>query len=320
MTIMDTQDESSVIDPSIDNAPIDNAPIIDVTGLSRRFGRTEAIDGVDLTVRRGEVFGLIGLNGSGKTTLIKHLIGSLKPATGTVRVFGRDPVADPIGVLGRLGYMTEEDSLPRWMRVSDLTDFGRHAYATWDAGYADRLIRRFDLPTGRRAGRLSSMSKGMRARAALMMAVAHHPELLILDEPSSGLDPIARRDVLQTLVASLSQGGTTVLFSSHLLDEVSRVCDRVAVMHGGRLSDATSLSAIAEDHTEWIIRAAEPPADAMHVAGGPDEWSVVTRSNDPAIKWQTPTDRGGDDAVVVSRRPLSLQRYFAMRVGDRHVD
>jgi ABC-2 type transport system ATP-binding protein len=208
------------------------AMAVDVQSLGRSFRGKPALVDVKLQVPTGTVFGLVGLNGSGKTTLIRHLIGSLKAQSGHVRVLGDDPVTDPEGVLKRVGYLTEEDSLPKWMKVGELIDFTRAIYPTWDDAYAAELCELFSLS---RSMKLQSLSKGGRARAGLLAAIAHRPQLLVLDEPSSGLDPIARRDILEAIIRTINDDGRTVLFSSHLLDEVDRVCDRVALMHDGRI-------------------------------------------------------------------------------------
>ncbi|MBN9517618.1 ABC transporter ATP-binding protein, partial [bacterium] len=161
--------------------------VIEVAGLTRRFGPKAALADVRLAVPRGGVFGLVGVNGAGKTTLIKHVLGLLRAKTGTVRVFGRDPAADPAGVLGRVGYLSEEPDLPGWMRVRELFRYTRAFYPHWDAAFADELRASFALDP---AAKVKHLSKGQRARAGLVCALAHRPDLLVLDEPSSGLDPI----------------------------------------------------------------------------------------------------------------------------------
>src|SRR5262249_34779136 len=151
------------------------------------------LDEVTLTIPAGTVLGLVGENGAGKTTLIRHLLGLLKAQAGSVRVFGRDPVADPVGVLARIGYLSGEPDLPGWMRVGELLRYTRAFQPGWDEAYAAELVRQFGLDP---AARLRELSKGQRARAGLTAALAHRPELLVLDEPSSGLDPVVRREIL----------------------------------------------------------------------------------------------------------------------------
>src|SRR6516162_2739859 len=149
--------------------------VIDVRGVTRRFGARRALDDVSLTVPRGSVFGLVGANGAGETTLIKHVLGLLRAASGSVRVFGRDPVANPAGVLGRIGYLAEENDLPGWMRVDELLHYTRAFYPNWDDAYAAELSRTFALDP---AARIKNLSKGQQARTSLVAALAHRPPLL----------------------------------------------------------------------------------------------------------------------------------------------
>src|SRR5690349_22085915 len=180
------------------------APVIDITQLSRRYDTRTALHGVSLSIPRGAVYGLVGANGAGKTTLIKHILGLLRAQSGSVRVFGLDPVADPVGVLSRIGYLSEENDLPGWMRVDELLRYSRAFYPAWDDGYADELRHTFALdPTAR----ITNLSKGQKARAGLLIALAHQPELLVLDEPWYGLDPIVRRDILGAVVRTIAAEG-----------------------------------------------------------------------------------------------------------------
>ena len=224
---------------------------VDVQQLSRTFRGNKALDRINLQVPIGSVFGLVGLNGAGKTTLIRHLMGLLKAKSGLVRVLGQDPVADPERYLKQVGYLTEEDSLPQWMRIGDLIDFTRSVYPSWDDAYAKQLADSFGLS---RRSSLKSLSKGQRARVGLLLAIAHRPDLLILDEPSSGLDPIARGDILEAIIRTVNEEGRTVLFSSHLLDEVDRVCDTVALMHEGRIKSILKTEDRVGSLHDWFKR------------------------------------------------------------------
>ena len=220
-------------------------PVIRVTDLTRRFGARTALASVSLSLSRGGVYGLIGANGAGKTTLIKHLLGLLRAESGSVRVFGLDPVADPVAVLSRIGYLSEENDLPGWMRVDELIRYSRAFYPAWDDAYAEELRRAFALdPTAK----VKNLSKGQRARAGLLIALAYRPELLVLDEPSSGLDPIVRRDILGAVIRTIADEGRTVLFSSHLLEEVEQVADHVTMISQGRILLSGPLAAIRESH------------------------------------------------------------------------
>jgi ABC-2 type transport system ATP-binding protein len=219
--------------------------IISVSELTRRFGSRAALASVSLSIPRGSVYGLVGANGAGKTTLIRHILGLLRAQSGSVRVFGRDPVADPVGVLSRIGYLSEENDLPGWMRIEELIRYTRAFYPGWDDAYAERLRQTFALdPTAK----VKSLSKGQKARAGLLIALAYRPELLVLDEPSSGLDPIVRRDILGAVIRTVADEGRTVLFSSHLLDEVEQVADHVAMISGGAIVLSAPLQAIRDSH------------------------------------------------------------------------
>ena len=178
------------------------------------------------------MFGLVGENGAGKTTLIKHILGLLRAETGSVKVFNQDPVADPVDVLGRIGYLSEQPDLPGWMRVDELLRYTQAFYPKWDMAYAEKLRQQFGLDP---AARLKNLSKGQQAKAGLLTAQAHRPDLLLLDEPSSGLDPIVRRDILEAVIRTVADEGRTVFFSSHLLEEIERVSDHIAMLHQGKI-------------------------------------------------------------------------------------
>jgi ABC-2 type transport system ATP-binding protein len=219
----------------------DTRPIVEVRNLSRRFGSTDALAGVSLSIPRGVVFGLVGTNGAGKTTLIKHIMGLLRAQSGSVSVFGLDPVTSPTAVLSRVGYLSELNELPEWMRVDELINFTRAFYPAWDERYAQSLCQSFELEPHRI---VQSLSKGQRARLGLVLALSYRAELLILDEPSSGLDPLVRRDILRAIIKTIADEGRTVLFSSHLLDEVERVADHVAIIDGGRIIQNDDLESL----------------------------------------------------------------------------
>jgi ABC-2 type transport system ATP-binding protein len=243
--------------------------VIEISELTRRFGPKAALNAVSLSMPRGGVYGLVGANGAGKTTLIKHILGLLRAEQGSVRVFGLDPVADPVGVLSRIGYLSEENDLPGWMRVDELIRYSRAFYPKWDDGYAEELRQAFGLD---RAARVKNLSKGQKARAGLLIALAYRPELLVLDEPSSGLDPIVRRDILGAVMRTIADEGRTVLFSSHLLEEVEQVADHVTMISHGKIVLSGPLADIKASHRDgdrllsldeiFVARAGSPAAPA----------------------------------------------------------
>ena len=216
-------------------------PVVEIRNLSRRFGAADALSGVTLSIPRGAVFGLVGVNGAGKTTLIKHVMGLLRPQSGSVSVFGLEPVSNPAEVLSRVGYLSEANDLPEWMRVDELIHFTRAFYPNWDEDYAQSLRQSFELDPHKV---VQSLSKGQRARLGLLLALSYRAELLILDEPSSGLDPLVRRDILRAIIKTIADEGRTVLFSSHLLEEVERVADHIAIIDGGRIIQNDELESL----------------------------------------------------------------------------
>lgn len=258
--------------------PVSTETVVAVSHLSRSFGAKMALNDVSLGIPRGAVFGLVGENGAGKSTLIKHLLGLWRAETGTVRLFGLDPVSDPVAVLGRIGYLSEEPDLPGWMRVGELLRYMQAFYPRWDTAYAEQLRDQFALDP---EARIKTLSKGQRARLGLVAAGAHRPDLLILDEPSSGLDPLVRRDILEAIIRTVTDDGRTVLFSSHLLDEVERVSDHLAMLHRGTLRFCAPLEDIKARHRRVSLHFERPPAGAPNVSGAirvdgaGREWTVI---------------------------------------------
>ncbi len=284
---------------------------VEVSGLERHFQGKPALQAIDLSIPKGTIQGLVGLNGAGKTTLIRHLIGALKPECGQVSVLGKDPIKDPEGVLKQVGYMTEEDSLPKWMRVGEMINFCRAIYPTWDQRYATELMDMFSLSVGTK---LNGLSKGQRARVGLLTAIAHRPLLLILDEPSSGLDPLARSDILEAIIRTISDEGRTVLFSSHLLDEVDRVCDQISLLHDGTILDTLKLQERESQYCELIYKMPDawvaPPDNESYFGWRRigEEWSVVTTNSDGE---STPPFI---EARLIQKIPVSLERWFEAKV------
>ncbi len=288
-------------------------PIVELRRVTRRFGNQTALDDVSLTVPRGGVFGLIGGNGAGKTTLIKHLLGLLKPLAGTVRVFGLDPVEHPVEALGRIGYLSEDRDLPNWMTVGELMRYTQAFFPSWDPAYAEELRQAFDLDV---KARIKNLSRGQRARAGLLVALAHRPELLVLDEPSSGLDPVVRRDILGAIIRTIADEGRTVLFSSHLLDEVERVADHVAIIHKGRIVLTAPMDDIKETHRRVTLRFSESRqrapslVGAISSAGEGAEWTYVCSGESDQLR------RAAEaiGATVVGDSALTLDEIFVSRI------
>jgi ABC-type multidrug transport system ATPase subunit len=201
-------------------------------GLSRRLGSGFAVRDVSLTVPQGAVYGLLGPNGAGKTTAIRLILDLLRPDAGQVEVMGVDARRDPAGARARVGYVPERPAVPDWMRVGRALRHHAVFYPGWDAAYASALLERLGLHPDRPVRHLS---KGEAEKLSLLLALAHRPPVLVLDEPTDGLDPLARREITELLLEHVADTGAAVFVSSHLLHELERFAERVGVMNGGRL-------------------------------------------------------------------------------------
>ncbi|MCF7974203.1 MAG: ABC transporter ATP-binding protein [Phycisphaerae bacterium] len=261
--------------------------VIEVNSLCRRFRKHTALDQVSLRIEQGTVLGLVGENGAGKTTLIKHMLGLFKAQCGTVRVFGLDPVLHPKEVLSRIGYLSEDRDMPEWMTIQQYMTYTQAFYPTWDTTYADSLISQFALDT---AQKIKHLSRGQRAKTGLLMALAYKPDLLLFDEPSSGLDPVVRRDMLGAIVRNIAEEGRTVVLSSHLLDEVERVADTICMIHQGQVILSDPMEQIRSSFHKFTLildapdRARPALPGLMICEGGPVEWSMICKQDIDSIK------------------------------------
>ncbi|MDQ2712602.1 MAG: ABC transporter ATP-binding protein [Acidobacteriota bacterium] len=217
-----------------------NKFVIETMGLRKSFKGQAALNGLDLQVPAGSIFGFLGRNGAGKTTTIKLLMSMLKPDAGTVNVFGI-PVSAPaaaIEVRRRIGFVTEQKDLYPYMTVDQLIRFTRPFFPKWRNDLEQRYLKMFELPPGQR---IPALSKGMRSKLMLLLAISRGAELLILDEPTDGLDPAAIEDVLRELVALAAGEGITIFFSSHQLAEIEQIADHVSIIDHGTVIVTDSL-------------------------------------------------------------------------------
>jgi ABC-2 type transport system ATP-binding protein len=288
--------------------------VVDIKGVSRSFGKKIALDEVDLSVAKGSVVGLVGENGAGKTTLLKHVLGLLRATTGSVRVFGKDPVEDPEAVLGEIGYLSEVRDLPDWMKIGELMSYTKAFFPSWDDAFAEELRNMFELSLDQK---VKTLSRGQRARAGLIAAIAHRPQLLVLDEPSSGLDPVVRRDILSAIIRTVADEGRTVLFSSHLLDEVQRVSDHVAMLHLGKMLLTSPMDDVLTSHHRLTVRF-EQPLDsplkidnALRCEGEGREWTVLCNGERASVEAQL-TQLNGE---IVDRASPTLDEIFVARMN-----
>jgi ABC-2 type transport system ATP-binding protein len=227
-----------------------NEPAIDLQAIYKSFRSTDVLRGVTLSVARGKTFAFLGRNAAGKTTTIRMLLGLLKRDDGAIRVLGLDPQRDPIEVRRRVGYLAEDQTMYGWMRVDEILRFAAPFYPTWDHDLALRYVRDFELPP---QTKIKHLSKGQNVRLGLVLALAHRPELVILDDPALGLDPIMRKQFNRDLITHLQGEGRTVFYSSHLLYEVEPVADEVAILDQGRILRQADTDTLRRDVKQILL-------------------------------------------------------------------
>lgn len=241
--------------------------VIEIEGLKKSFGSQAALNGLNLTVPAGSVFGFLGRNGAGKTTTIKHLLGLTKVDSGTARIFGL-AIAAPgagVGIRQRIGFVTEDKDLYPYMTVDGIIRFTRPFFPGWRHDLEKRYLELFELP---RTKKIAQLSKGMRSKLMLLLAISHGAELLILDEPTDGLDPAAVEQLLRELVAIAAEQGTTIFFSSHQLTDVEQIADNVAIVDGGRTLLCGELDELKTHYRRLsAVCSAEPPRDISRLDG-----------------------------------------------------
>jgi ABC-2 type transport system ATP-binding protein len=218
-----------------------NVPAIQLEGLTRAFGADKAVDALSLTVREGSVFGFLGPNGAGKTTTIRMMVGHLHPTAGAVRTLGIDPWQHDEATRRRVAYVSENMALPGWMTPDAAVRWCAPLYPKWDARLAGLLLDEFAL---RGKGRFARLSKGQQRSLCIVLALCQNADLIVMDEPASGLDPAARRDFLARVLDVACEEGRTVFFSSHIMSDVERIVDRVGILCAGRLSLEGELDAL----------------------------------------------------------------------------
>jgi len=223
---------------------INGNPIIQMRNVSKGFGRIQALDGINLEISGGKIIGLLGANGAGKSTLLRHIIGLYLADEGQCITFGAD--AGKLGPkeLGRIGYVHQEGELLEWMTIKQLVRYVSAYYNTWNHELEEKYIVDFDISI---KDRVSSLSPGQRQKAAILLAIGFAPELLILDEPASALDPIARSRFLDLLLQLIQDENRTIIISSHILSDVEKVIDHTIIMRKGRILRDSSFDSLREE-------------------------------------------------------------------------
>jgi ABC-type multidrug transport system ATPase subunit len=240
--------------------------IIETKNLTKIYGDKAAVDGIDLAVERGSIHGFLGRNGSGKTTTIKMLLGLTYPTSGEARVFGLRPEdrKEGVRIRQRVSFVSEDKGLYDHVKVDQMISFTRSFFPNWDREMEGRLIELFELPLRQSVKKLS---KGMRTKLALLLALPRRADLLVLDEPTEGLDPAITEDTLQTLVG-MAAGGTTIFFSSHRLSEVEQIADHVSILERGRIVVEGALDELKDNYRRiHMVFEQEAPENALAAAG-----------------------------------------------------
>jgi ABC-2 type transport system ATP-binding protein len=291
--------------------------VIEARSLTRFFGPKCAVDSLTFQVPRGSVFAFIGRNGAGKTTTIRMLLGLLEPTRGSCSILGCDSAALPPETRARIGYMAEGHPVYAWMRVGQYAAFQRGFYRHFNQDLFAAVIDYFAMDPATRAGHLSH---GQRAGLHLAMTLAIEPELLVLDDPATGLDPAARRSLLEAMIYFTRSRRRTIFFSSHLLDDVERVADHVAILDYRVLRTCCSVETFRDRVRQFSVRfAAEPPRELPAIPGllrasrAENELALVVANPDG----QTRRLLEGLGAEAVDEQPLSLEDALIAYVG-RH--
>jgi ABC-2 type transport system ATP-binding protein len=214
-------------------------------GLGKRYGSKWALQDCTLEIPSGSVTALVGPNGAGKTTLLQLAVGLSTPSAGSVRVLGRSPREDASSVLPRIGFVAQEHPLYRGLTVGETLKLGRKLNPTWDDDLAHARVEELELPFGQKVGKLSG---GQQAQVALTLALAKRPELLLLDEPVASLDPLARREFLQSVMEFVAESGTSVVLSSHIVTDLERVCDHLVILSHARTTLVGPIEEILASH------------------------------------------------------------------------
>src|SRR5262245_2244315 len=293
-----------------------NDPAIELQAVCKSFRSTKVLQGVTMQVARGRTFAFLGRNAAGKTTTIRMLLGLLKRDDGSIRVLGIDPQREPIELRRHIGYLAEDQTMYGWMRVEEIVRFVAPFYPTWDHTLAHKYLRDFQLPL---RTRIKHLSKGQNVRLGLVLALAHRPEVVILDDPALGLDPIMRKQFNRDLIAHLQGEGRTVFYSSHLLYEVEPVADEVAILDQGRIIRQAETETLRRD-VKQIIVSRDAFAAVRHNLQVLDETldgDRVVATIEGAERGISLISREGVDFRVID---LNLDEIFEAYVAGRRSD
>jgi ABC-2 type transport system ATP-binding protein len=289
-------------------------PVLQLKDVHKSFGSLKVLDGLNIAVYPGEVFGFLGRNGAGKSTAIRLLMGITQCDAGHINVFGKPLKDDLIGIRQKIGYVAQDQNMYPWMTPRVLSKFVKSFYPAWDEKRYQQLINDFELPPKRRIG---TFSGGMKAKLALTLALATRPQLLILDEPTAGMDPVARREFLDLVREQTVNDGATTFFSTHLIDEIEAIADRIGIVESGKAIYDGALDPLRNSINSWSI-----PKE-LYVAGDlPGEFALsrlkVLKEGERQGRWvitlQFSEDALASTEIVLNEgwrnEPMSLEDVF----------
>lgn len=295
------------------------AAVIETRGLTRYFGNRKAVDGLTMSVPRGSVFAFLGRNGSGKTTTIRMLLGLMEPTRGSSRILGQDSQHLTRDVRARVGYISESHSLYEWMTVRGCGEYQSRFYPRWNKQIFDSIVGHFHLDPLAKAGHLS---RGERAGLSLAITLAPEPELLILDDPALGLDPVARRSLLESMIYVTRGTDRTILFSSHLLEDVERVADYIGILDRSVLRACCSIETFRSRVQQFLLRysaTSNPPAELpqlrglLHVRRSKKELRLTIATPEEATMGNLHSMGAASIEIV----PVSFNEAITGYLGDR---
>ena len=279
-------------------------PILELRGVTKHYPGFSLRD-LSFSLPRGFVCGLIGPNGAGKTTIVKLILGLVRPSGGELRVFGQDPASTETAVKDRIGFVHEVPAFYEHLEIRAIASFTCRFYSRWDQPLFEALVREFEVPARKRFG---SLSRGTRTKAALALALAHHAELLVLDEPTAGLDPVFRRSLLERLAAYVADGSASVLFSTHITGDLERMADYVTFIRDGGLVFSSTREEVFD---RWFVVRGDPRMldDSLRqalsgVEVGPHAFTGVT-SDAAGLKQQL----AGREAVIEAATLEDIMYY-----------
>jgi ABC-2 type transport system ATP-binding protein len=284
-------------------------PALKLEAVTKRYERKAVLDALSLSVPAGSVLGLLGKNGAGKTTLIKCALGLIRPNSGTVTLLG-EPAHDlSAAAKARLGYVPQEISLYPWMRVRQLLEYTAAFYPKWNTALVQQLLADWELNP---ADKIGKMSVGTRQKLAIILALAHEPELLILDEPAASLDPSARREFLKTVLSIAAEGKRTVIFSTHITSDLERVADRVAILRRGKIAYEGELDVLKDSVKRLHVTSSNPLPLNLEVRGAV---RIRVEGNEALVSVRDATDElieslRRDHSATVRVEDLNLEDIF----------